>query len=96
MKKKNDLGWNEAISKNFEQEKKKNEMLDPSKSEMRYITDYARSIDKKAQLMENASQMAHQGVIDFETGQKILNTQKEAIKKDIKYLTRMLDFEREE
>ncbi|KEK23923.1 hypothetical protein [Bacillus gaemokensis] len=62
------------------------EKLSPSKYEMRYITDYARVIYDKAQLVNNASEMAHQGLIDFELAQKIMDTQKENIKSDIKYL----------
>lgn len=46
--------------------------------------------------MNNASEMAHQGIIDFEMGQKIIDVQKENIKKDLKFLLVYLGDESEQ
>lgn len=78
--------WDRAIKKSFDDHKEANEKLTPSKAEIRYVADFARNIDKTAQLMHNASEMAHQGIIDFETAQKIMDIQKKNIEKDVKYL----------
>ena len=78
--------WGDAISKQFEKQREKDAMLSPNKGEMRYIADIARSMDKTAQLMDNASEMAHQGLIEFELAQRIMDVQKDKIKRDMKML----------
>lgn len=89
-------GWADAITKSWDKQREIDATLSPSKGEMRYVTDYARNIDKLAQLMNNASEMAHQGIIDFEMGQKIMDAQKENIKKDLKFLLVYLGDESEQ
>lgn len=83
--------WSKAISDSFDAHRKLDGKLSPSKNQMKYVADLARSIDKKAQLMDYASEMGHQGLLDFEVAQKIMNTQKEIMKKDIKLLLTYLE-----
>ena len=90
MAKKDISGWGEAISRSFEKQREKDMLLSPNKGEMRYIADIARSMDKTAQLMDNASEMAHQGLIEFELAQKIMDVQKDKIKRDMKMLQQYL------
>ncbi|MGH0945047.1 hypothetical protein ACQVTS_28515 [Bacillus mycoides] len=85
-----------AIDAMFARQREINEKLSPSKDEMRFVTDYAKVIYEHTQLMNNASEMAHQGLIDFELAQKIMNTQKKNIKRDIKYLQSFLGLNEEE
>lgn len=84
--------WSEVIDKIAERNKEANEKLSPSQSEMRYIVDYGRIIYDKLQLINNASKMAHEGIIDFDTGQKIIDYQKKTLKRDIENLLIYLGF----
>lgn len=83
--------WSNAIAKSWDRQREIDEKLTPSKGQMRYVTDFARNIDKVAQLMNNASEMAHQSIIDFDIAQKIMDTQKKNILKDIEYLKSYLE-----
>lgn len=83
--------WSEVIDKIAERNKEVDEKLSPSQSEMRYVVDYGRIIYDKLQLINNASKMAHEGIIDFDTGQKIIDLQKKTLKSDIEYLLLILD-----
>ncbi|MFL1672531.1 hypothetical protein [Paenibacillus dendritiformis] len=83
--------WSEVIDKIAERNKEVDEKLSPSQCEMRYVVDYGRIIYDKLQLINNASKMAHEGIIDFDTGQKIIDLQKKTLKRDIEYLLLILD-----
>ncbi|MFB5758915.1 hypothetical protein [Paenibacillus medicaginis] len=85
--------WSKGINNMFDRQKEIDEKLSPSRLEMKCVADYARSIDQKVQLMNNASQMAHDRIIDFESAQKIIDMQKKSIKRDIKYLQGLLEDE---
>ncbi|QWU14212.1 hypothetical protein SAMN04487895_101501 [Paenibacillus sophorae] len=78
--------WSKAINDSFTQQRKVDEMLQPSKLQIRYLTGFAKNIYDYAQLMNNASEMAHQKLITFELAQQIMDTQGKNILKDIEYL----------
>lgn len=68
--------WEDVILNISQEEKEKNELLNPSRLELKYIVDYSGIIYDKVQLMQNASNMAHEKLIDFETAQRIIDHQK--------------------
>jgi len=88
MKNKNDsiTTWSKGIKEMGEQEREIRNKLTPNKSELQNIVGCARSIYETVILMSNSSSLAHEGIMDFEIAQRILDTQKENIKENIKYL----------
>jgi hypothetical protein len=82
--------WIKAIHNSEEESRKVDASLSPSKDSIRYVVDYARTINDTVQLIKNTSNMAHQRVIEFEVAQRIIDNQKKALLRDIKWLETFL------
>jgi hypothetical protein len=83
--------WSKVITEMGERDKEIDNMLTPSKGEIRYIIDNARSILEKATHIEMACLLAHEKVITFEQAQKIMDWQKEQLQRDIKHIQMYLN-----
>ncbi|WP_339304248.1 hypothetical protein NST33_17675 [Paenibacillus sp. FSL L8-0435] len=82
--------WMKAIHNSEEERRKVDASLSPSRDSIRYVVDYAKTINDTVQLIKNTSNMAHQGVIEFEVAQRIIDNQKKALVRDIKWLETFL------
>ena len=78
--------WVKGINKQFDERKKEEMKLSPSKGQMRYINDFGGQIQECTQRMEMASIMAHDNLITFELAQRIIDHQKDEIQNAVKYL----------
>jgi len=93
-KKNNDvLEWSKVITENWDRQREIDNTLSPTKGEIRYIVDYAKSILEKATRIDTVSNLAHEDVLSFEKGQQIIDWQVKQLIKDIKHLTIMLEAE---
>ncbi|PIH59015.1 hypothetical protein [Paenibacillus sp. LK1] len=88
--------WMKAIHNSEEERRKVDASLSPSRDSIRYVVDYAKTIDDTVQLIKNTSNLAHQGVIEFEVAQRIIDNQKKALLRDIKWLETFLKQDDEE
>lgn len=86
--------WKKVIDGIAKEEKERSEKLSPSLLEMRYVVDYGRIIYDTLQLMNNSSRMAHEGIINFETAQRIIDLKKYQLKKDIDLLSAYLELDK--
>jgi hypothetical protein len=73
--------WSKATNVSSDKQREIDEKLSPSISQMQYVISYARTIYECTKIMKNASTMAHEGLIDFELAQKILDVQKKNIER---------------
>jgi hypothetical protein len=71
--------WSKATNISFG--KQREIKLSPSIGQMQYVISFARTIYECTKIMKNASTMAHEGLIDFEVAQKILDIQKKNIER---------------
>lgn len=78
--------WSNVINDSFERQREIDQKLSPSKSEIRYLVDYARVILEKATRIETVSALAHENVITFEKAQSVIDWQKQQLERDIKHL----------
>ncbi|KNF06956.1 hypothetical protein CLPU_49c00040 [Gottschalkia purinilytica] len=83
-------GWIEAIDEISERNREIDNKLSPNKTEVRYITDFAKAILENANHIEVASSLAHEETIDFEDAQEIIDYQKEQINRCIERLQNYL------
>lgn len=88
--------WIKAIHNSEEERSKADNTLSPSKDSIRYVVDYARTINDATQLIKVTSDMAHQGLIEFKTAQDIINRRKQTLLRDIKWLETFLTQDDEE
>lgn len=90
------IGWSETIRKMGEDEIEKNNKLSPSKDSLENIVSLARTIYEHTVLMKNVSDMAHQGLIDFDRAQRIMDAAKLGIKETVGYLEAYLRFNKDD
>jgi len=88
--------WSKGLDEMFERQREIDRKLSPSKSEINYVTSFARAIMEKANYIQFTSALAHEKVIEFEKAQQIIDWQKEQIKQDIRHLQCYLGEEDEE
>lgn len=88
--------WIDGIDRMFERQREIDQKLSPSRGEINYIKSYAHSILEKVSYIEFISALAHEGVIDFDMAQKIMDWQKQQIKKDVEYFKGYLGLDKNE
>ncbi|WP_340032670.1 hypothetical protein NSQ20_12475 [Paenibacillus sp. FSL K6-1122] len=82
--------WIKAIHNSEEERRRVDASLSPSRDSIRYVADYAKTINDSVQLIKNTSNMAHQGIIEFEVAQRIIDNQKKTLLRDVKWLETFL------
>ncbi|MGG3987431.1 hypothetical protein [Bacillus smithii] len=88
--------WAETVDRMFKRQREIDQKLSPSKSEIKYIKSYTHSLMEKVDYIEFTSVLAHEGKIDFDMAQKIMNWQKQQIKKDVEYFKLYLGLDENE
>jgi len=78
--------WPNTIKEIAEKEREISNKLSPNKSGMKNALAYSKELYETVVFMSNLSSLTHEGLIDFEIAQKILDAHKEDIKESIKYL----------
>jgi len=82
--------WAESIKKSFEEKRRVDNMLSPSRPTLERIEDQARYIYRAALFLEHASEMAHQKVIPVEVAQKLMDAKVGQMLADLDYLKKFL------
>lgn len=88
--------WIAGINKMEEERRKKDQSLHPSKGQMRYVVDFAKSLVYYAHRVELLSDLAHQGKLPFEEAQQYIDYQIKNMEQDIKYLLAYIQKDEEE
>ena len=87
-------GWSDVITKSFEEDRKKSEMLEPNKNMMRYYTDYAKAILNNAHRVNLLWDLFEGKVLSQEHAQRIIDNHQEETAELINHLIGYMDFDR--
>ena len=78
--------WSEGLDKIFEEKRKVDVLLSPSRGQIRYIKDYSKSIAERGAQIATFSEMAHAQIISFEKAQELIDFQRKELLRDLKYM----------
>lgn len=85
--------WMEAISEISQRNRDTINKLSPNKMQVNTIKSYTRAVNDRVNYIDCISLLRHEGIIDFETAQKLIDVQKDWLKQDIEYLKQYLGIE---
>lgn len=78
--------WMNIVESMSKKRREENNKLIPSKMQIKYLEDYSKLILTKINNISFTSALAHEGVINFEEAQEIIDWQRKQIEEDICFL----------
>jgi hypothetical protein len=78
--------WTTGIDKIFEEKREQDNLLSPSRPQIKYIKDYTKGIAERGHNIELFSNLFHNDLITKDTAQRLIDNQIAWLKRDIEYL----------
>jgi hypothetical protein len=88
--------WTDGIDKIFEEKREQDNLLSPSRPQVKYIKDYTKGIAERGHNIELFSNLFHNDLITKDTAQRLIDNQLAWLRRDIENLQGYIQLEEQD